>query len=692
MSKRFLLEIGVEELPARLIGEASQQLEENIEKLLKSERIESKSITILSTPRRLTCLIEGLGDSGESEEVVVKGPARRIAYDSEGVPSKALLGFIRGQGVTESEIFSRELNGEEYIYARIRKEGKNVEQALVEGLGDVIKNINFPKSMRWGGKNLRFARPIRWLVSILDDKVLQFNLEGIVASNITKGHRFLGSQEIVIDKIESYSELLKKNYVIADPKERKDLIRYGAEKLAREKGGSIQKDEGLLDEVTNLVEYPTPMIGRMRDEYLKLPFDVVTTPMKEHLRYFPVLDGKGRLLPYFITVRNGDGNYVETVVKGNEKVLGARLEDAKFFYKEDMKHTLEEYVERLKTLTFQEKLGTMFDKTLRLQKLVKNISDYLEVGEETEKNVIRASHLAKADLVTKMVTEFTELQGKIGMEYASETGENEIVSLALFEQYLPRFSGDKLPSTTAGTILSLADKLDSICGLFAIGIQPTGSQDPFALRRSAIGIINTIIDKKLNVSLLDLIDFSLYIYVEEKGLACDYNKVRGEILDFFIGRVKNQFLDTGIPYDVIDSVIKTGTENIYDMKIRCEKLNYWSTGTNVSDILAAFGRLSSLAVKTDRTEVKRDLLTEEEILLFEAFNAIEDKVDSFINKKEYDKALVTLGTLRERIDAFFDKTMVMVDDAEIRNNRLALLRKIYETMMKVCDLTNIVGR
>ena len=334
----------------------------------------------------------------------------------------------------------------------------------------------------------------------------------------------------------------------------------------------------------------------------------------------------------------------------------------------------------------------MFDKTLRLQKLVKKISDYLEVGEETERNVIRASYLAKADLVTKMVTEFTELQGKIGMEYASETGENEIVSLALFEQYLPRFSGDKLPSTTAGAILSLADKLDSICGLFAIGIQPTGSQDPFALRRSAIGIINTIIDKKLNVSLLDLIDFSLYIYVEEKGLACDYNKVRGEILDFFIGRVRNQFLDTGIPYDVIDSVIKTGTDNIYDMKIRCEKLNYWSTGTNVSDILAAFGRLSSLAVKTDRTEVKRDLLTEEEILLFDAFNAIEDKVDSFINKKEYDKALVTLGTLRERIDAFFDKTMVMVDDAEIRNNRLALLRKIYETMMKVCDLTNIVGR
>lgn len=692
MSIKYLLEIGVEEMPARLIADACSQLQMNIEKLLKSERLSFEAVNILSTPRRLTCVVEGLGEFGGSEEMTVKGPAKRIAFDESSEPTKALLGFIKGQTVTLEDVFIQELNGEEYVYAIVRKEGKAVEKVLEENLAEAIKAIGFPKSMRWGGKNIKFARPIRWLVSILDDKVLPFDLEGIQASNITKGHRFLGSQEIVIDNVDSYKKLLEENFVIVDPEERKDMIRYGAEKLAREKGGSIQKDEGLLDEVTNLVEYPTPIIGRIKEEYLKLPFDVVTTPMKEHLRYFPVLDGKGRLLPYFITVRNGDGNYVETVVKGNEKVLGARLEDAKFFYKDDMKHPLEYYVEKLKTLTFQEKLGTMYDKTIRLQKLVKKISDYLGVGEETEKNVARASHLAKADLVTKMVTEFTELQGKIGMEYAQEVGENEIVSLALFEQYLPRFSGDKLPSTTAGSILSIADKLDSICGLFAIGIQPTGSQDPFALRRSALGIINIIIDKKLNISLLDLIDFSLYIYVEETGLACDYNKVRGEIMEFFIGRVRNLFLDSGIPYDVIDSVIHTGTDNIYDMRIRCEKLDTWAKGKDVSDILAAFGRLSSLAVKTDRTEVKRDLLVEEEILLFDAYNAIEEKVDTHIQKKEYDKALVVLGTLRERIDGFFDKIMVMVEDIEIRNNRLALLRKIYDTMMRVCDLTYIVGR
>lgn len=692
MAKKYLLEIGVEEMPARLIGDTVEQLEAGIKEVLTENKITYETIDVLSTPRRLTLLIKGLGDAGADEEVTVKGPAKRIAYDSDGQITKALAGFMKGQKVTEDDIYLNVQNGEEYVYANVKKKGRSVEDVLTESIPSVIRGVNFPKSMRWGGKNLRFARPIRWIVSILDDVVLKFDLEGIETSNITKGHRFLGDQKIVIDHIEDYQELLRKNFVIVDPKERKDIIKYGAEKLAREKGGSVQKDEALLDEVTNLVEYPAPIIGRIKEEYLKLPFDVVTTPMKEHLRYFPVVDGKGRLLPYFITVRNGNGDNVDIVVKGNEKVLGARLEDAKFFYKEDIKYPLESYIEKLKTLTFQEKLGTMYDKSIRLQKLTDKIADYLEVGEETEKNVARAAELSKADLVTKMVTEFTELQGKIGMEYASESGENEIVSLALYEQYLPRFSGDSLPTTTAGAILSIADKLDSICGMFAIGTQPTGSQDPFGLRRSAIGVINIIIDKKLNISLLDIIDFSLYIYVEEQGLACDYNKVRSEILGFFIGRVKNQFLETGMPYDVIDSVIHTGTDNIYDMKIRSEKLADWVKEENISDMLTAFGRLASLAVKTDRNEVKRDIMTEPEISLFDAFNAIEERVDSFILKKDYDKALVTLGSLREKIDFFFDTTMVMVEDDEIRNNRLALLRKIYENMMKVCDLTYIVER
>lgn len=692
MSKTYLLEIGVEELPARFIDDGKRQLCDNFTNLLKEERIQYEIVETFSTPRRLTIVAKGLGEFGGSEENIVKGPAKRIALDDSGNPTKALIGFMKGQNITREDIIIQEYNGEEYVYGKVLSQGKKLEDVLSSKMADVIKNINFPKSMKWGGKNLKFARPIRWIVSVLDNSILPFQLEGIVASNITKGHRFLGSQSIVIDNIDGYKDILKENFVIVDEKERKDIIKYSSEKLAREKGGSVEKDDDLLNEVTNLVEYPTPIIGRIKDEYLVLPFDVVTTPMKEHLRYFPVLDDKGRLLPYFITVRNGDDNHVDTVVKGNEKVLGARLEDAKFFYKEDIKHSLDYYVEKLKTITFQEKLGSVYDKTIRIGKLTEKIANYLEVGDETKRNLDRASYLAKADLVTKMVTEFTELQGKIGMEYAQESGENEIVSLAIFEQYLPRFSGDNLPSTTAGAILSMADKLDSICGLFAIGIQPTGSQDPFALRRSAIGIINIIMDKKVNVSLMDLIDFSLYIYVEESGLASDFNKVRAEIFEFFTGRVKNLFLDQGISYDVIDSIIKTGTDNIYDMKIRGEKINSWVKDHNINDMLTAFNRLSTLAIKAESSEVKRDLLSGYEVQLYDEYNNLEEKVNTLIQKKEYDKALSTLITLKEPIDNFFDNVMVMVEDESLKNNRLALLRKIYDTMLRVCDLTYIVGK
>src|SRR5690554_1527981 len=692
MSREFLLEIGVEELPARYIKDAVEQLKGNMEKLLKEERLGYETFHTYSTPRRLTIIVKGLGDEGESQEDLVKGPAARIAFDQDGKPTKALQGFMRGQGVTEENIKTMDYNGDEYIYAAVSKSGKPLQKVLEEGLEEVIKGITFPKSMRWGGKNLRFARPIRWLVAILDNDILPFELEGIKAGNTTRGHRFLGSQNIRIEGIDSYEKQLRDNFVIVDQEERKDIIRLKAEKLAKEKGGSIQKDENLLDEVTNLVEFPTPIIGRIKEEYLGLPFDVITTPMKEHLRYFPVLDDKGRLLPYFVTVRNGDSQYEETVVKGNEKVLGARLEDAKFFYKDDVSIPLEGYVEKLKTLTFQEKLGTVHDKTNRVMKLTEKIGNYLEVGDETEKNLQRASFLAKADLVTKMVTEFTELQGKIGMEYAQESGENEIVSLAIHEQYMPRFSGDELPTTTAGAILSIADKLDSICGLFAIGIKPTGSQDPFALRRAAIGIINIIMDKKLNISLLELVDFSLYIYVEENGLACDYNKVRSEIKEFFMGRVRNLFLDFGMAYDVIDSVINSGSDNIFDMRIRVEKLSRWFENEDVGEILVAFNRLSSMATKTESTEVKRDILTPDEIGLYDDYNNIEEKVESHINKKEYDKAMILLGTLKDSINDYFDKVMVMVEDKELKENRLAMLRRIYSKMMKVCDLTYIVAR
>ena len=692
MTKSYLLEIGMEEIPARYVEDTLKQLNDNFTSSLEVERLNFEHIAVYSTPRRLTTIITGLDEEQGDLTEEVKGPSKKISFDDDGNPSKALLGFMRGHNIGEKDIFYSDKNGEEYVYARVLKKGQSTSSILSKIAPDIIKSIIFPKSMRWGGKNLRFARPIRWIVSILDKEIVAFDFEGIPVSNTTRGHRFLGKKEILIDNIESYISKLRENYVIVNQKERQEIIKYGAERLAKEKGGKLIQDEALLDEVTNLVEYPTPIIGRIKAEYLKLPKDVVITPMKEHLRYFPVVDDKSRLLPYFITIRNGNDEYIDTVVRGNEKVLDARLEDAKFFFNEDTSKPLEEYVDELKGIIFQEKLGTLYDKTLRVQKLSEKVGTYLEIGEETQKNLDRAAYLSKADLVTKMVTEFTELQGKLGMEYARISQENEIVCLAISEQYLPRFSGDKLPTTTAGAILSLADKLDTIVGMFAINIQPTGSQDPFGLRRNALGIINIILDRKLNLSLSELIDFALYIYVDEMSLPFDYNKVKAEINKFFTGRIKSIFADMKIRHDVIDAVLSADTDQIYDMKIKAERINHWINNTDLSEVLQAFNRVSTLAQGTDSSEVKRSLLTDEGILLYDSFNNIEEKVLGFIEKKEYHKALDMFVLLKEPIDNFLDNVMIMVDDMDLRNNRLALLRKIYDTMMLVCDFSKLVNK
>lgn len=692
MSKNYLLEIGVEELPSRLVGNALEQLKNNSIKLFKEERIGFEDIKIYSTPRRLIMMVEGIDEKQADLEEKAKGPAKRIAFDEEGNPTKALLGFMGGQKIELKSIIVESFNDEEYVYANTLKVGKTIEEILSLNMERIIKSINFPKSMKWGGKNIRFARPIRWIVSLLDSKIIPFELEGIRVSNITKGHRFLGSNHIEINNVDGYSDLLRENFVIMDQNERKDIIKYGSEKLARERGGNLESDEDLLDEITNIVEYPTPIIGRIKEEYLNLPQDVIITPMKEHLRFFPVLDDKERLLPYFITVRNGNEDHIETVIKGNEKVLGARLEDARFFYMDDMKVSLESYVEDLKYIIFHDKLGTVYDKTKRIQKLAEKVAEHLEVGDETERNIDRAAYLSKADLVTKMVNEFAELQGKMGMQYAKNSGENEIVSLAISEQYLPRFSGDQVPTTTAGFVLSIADKLDTISGLFAIGIHPTGSQDPFGLRRQALGIINIVLDKKINFKLSEMIENSLYIYVEENGLAFDYNKVKDEIIEFFNGRVRNMFIDEGIRYDIVDAVVGNKIDDIYDMRIRANKLNEWLKRDGVAEVLSAFNRVSNLAEKANSDEVQRDLLSEDEIELYDSFNNIEEKIKTAIGKKEYDRALDQLVILKEPIDSFFDRVMVMVDDEKIRNNRLGLLKKIHGTMMKICDLSKIVNK
>ena len=691
MDNKYLLEIGVEELPAQYIDDALKQLHNNMKKLFEEERIEFRDIKTYATPRRLVAIVDGLGHKQATLTEIQRGPAKKIAFDEEGKPTKALEGFMRGQKVGLEDIFIEEHKGVEYIFARVVKEGKDTSTIISEKMANVIKGIVFPKSMRWGGKNLRFARPIRWVVSIFNDTVVPFELEGIKVGNETKGHRFLSRKNIGIKSVDEYMEVLEENYVIVDQNKRREIIKYSSDKLAKEKGGSILCDEELLREVTYIVEYPTPLLGKIKEEYLRLPRDVIITPMKEQLRFFPVINDNNQLLPYFVTVRNGGKDYIDTVIKGNEKVLGARLEDAKFFYYEDIKEPLESYVEELKDITFQEKLGSLYDKTIRIQKLANKIGEYLEVGEETQKNIERAAYLSKADLVTKMVNEYTELQGKMGMEYAQHSGENEIVSTAIYEQYLPRFTGDVLPTTTAGSILSIADKIDTIAGSFAIGVQPTGSQDPYGLRRQALGVINIILDKRLKLGLEDIIDYALYIYVEKQGLVIDYNNVKEQIIDFFIGRIKNIFSDKGIRYDIIESITNIGIQDIYDLSVRAEQLNDYIVRKGLTEVVVTFNRVINLADKSTNTEVKKELLQEkEEIELYEAFSKIEEEVLRLIDKKEYDKALEQFISLKDAIDNFFDHVMVMVEDDELRKNRLALLGKIAENMLKICDLSKIV--
>ncbi len=479
---------------------------------------------------------------------------------------------------------------------------------------------------------------------------------------------------------------MEENYVILDQNKRKELIKEQCINVATSLGGEVEFDEDLLEEVTNLVEYPTAFYGEFDKEYAKLPKEVVTTPMKEHQRYFPVVKD-GKLLPNFIAVRNGNDYKIEIVKAGNEKVLVARLEDALFFYNEDTKNSLESYIEKLKTVVFQAKLGTVYDKSLRIEKLSSDILDSLNINNIKE-DTLRAAKLCKADLVTNMVFEFTELQGIMGREYAKVCGENEPVSEAIFEHYLPRFAGDILPETKSGIVLSIADKLDSIAGFFAIGIQPTGSQDPYALRRQALGILSILMDKKLDVNLKDLVEHALNNY---SNLEFNKEEVCAQIMEFFRERIKNLFRDLGIRYDVIEAVLSSEINDISDIHTRAIELNKWLSTEGLVEMLTAFNRVSTLAQKASSSDVKEELLKEDaEIKLFNGFKDINIKVQELLKDKKYSEALDAFASLRPLVDNMFDNVMVMDKDEAIKENRLALLKQIYDTMLTICDLSKIV--
>lgn len=686
MKNYLLFEIGVEELPARYVNSAMDQLKTNIVKSFNENRITFDEVNVYSTPRRLTVIVNNICEKQSDLEEEVKGPAKRIAVDAEGNYTKPLLGFMKSKGIKEEDLYFKQVGKEEYAFGKIKQDGQLTSEVLKSILPEAIKSMTFPKAMRWGGKNMRFIRPIRWMVCILNDSVLDIELEGIVSSNTTKGHRFLGESEFEVNTLNEYLTKLEENFVILNQDERKELIKKQCDDVAKSLGGEIEFDEELLEEVTHLVEYPTAFYGEFDEDYAKLPKEVVITPMKQHQRYFPVLKD-GKLLPNFIAVRNGDSHRIDNVKKGNEKVLEARLADALFFYKEDTKKSLESYIEKLKTVVFQAKLGTVYDKSLRIEKLANDILEKLNEADIKE-DTLRAAKLCKADLVTGMVFEFTELQGVMGREYAKVSGENENVAEAIFEHYLPRFAGDMLPATKSGIVLSIADKLDSIAGFFAIGIQPTGSQDPYALRRQALGIINILMDNNLDISLRELVSLTLdnYSFIE-----FDKDEVLNQIMEFFKDRIKNLFRDLGIRYDVIDAILSSNIDDIADMYARAKALNSWIDKGELVEMLTAFNRVATLAEKAETNEVNINLMREEaEFNLYQQFKEISSNVEHLLANKEYTKALDAFASLRPAIDNMFDSVMIMDKDEAIKNNRLAILKQIYDIMLNICDLSKIV--
>lgn len=684
---RYLLEIGVEEIPSDYIHTTKNQLKEKFQKLVDENKLTVDEIRVESTPRRFAVFLENINASNSDSLISVKGPSAAIAYDENGNPNKPLLGFLKGQGAEVSDVVIKDYNGSDYVYIEKKEESKSVDQVLKENVYDLVKSINFKRSMRWGGKSIRWARPIRYFVSILDDKILEFDAEGITVSNVTRGHRTLGEDKIVIDSIDNYEKLLRDNYVILSYKDRRDTIIRGLNKINMEKGGEYMHDEDLLDEVINIVEYPTVLAGDIDTKYLELPKEVIITPMKDHQRYFPVLDENENLLPYFLLVRNGDDNHGENVVLGNKKVLVARLEDAKFFYEIDTAKDLEEYVEELRNLTFFEGLGSMYQKTQRLVDLSAKYQQELNLGEDIKEDLKRAAYLSKADLVTKMVIEFTELQGTMGKIYALNSKENERVANAIEEQYMPTSAGGDLPKTITGIVLSIADKIDSIVGLYAIGKYVTGSQDPFGLRRQALGLINIILENNIDVDLKDLINDSLIVYTEENELPFDYDQTMAKTIEFIKDRLKNMLIDDEFRYDIVNSVINSEQANILRIYQRVKATSEFVEENE--DALSYFNRINNLAKENNLTEIDSNLLENElENKFYEQITSIENR--AFQSSEDYKQELKNVADTAIVGNDYLDNTMINVEDEAVKNNRLAMLNNLSQRIKKVFDINQIV--
>lgn len=684
MSKDLLLEIGTEEVPAHAMPGILDELEENAKKALSELRLEYKDVSTVGTPRRTALLVSGLSERQPDVESERRGPSIQAAFDADGNPTKAAQGFARGQKVDTSSLVQKD----GYVYAVVHETGAATETLLPDLLKGLVTGLSFPNSMRWGSLDFRFIRPLRWIVALYGEDVVPFEVASVKSGRASRGHRFLGHESFEIAKASEYISACEAEFIIVDQERRRDMIRAQIEDTAKAQGGVAEITDDLLEEVTYLVEYPTALCGKFEDKYLKLPPEAVITPMRDHQRYFPVVDAAGKLLPLFITVRNGGTDYLDVVQHGNERVLRARLADAQFFFDEDRKKPLEKHLEKLKTVVFQEGLGTVYDKAGRLEHLAAAIADALGVDATEKAKAVRAAKLAKADLVTGMVTEFTELQGVMGRSYALLDGEDAEVAEAIDEHYLPRFAGDRLPQTTAGLIVSLADKLDNIVATFSRGLIPTGSQDPFALRRQALGLVRMVVEAKHRFSLSALVTAAM----DELKLtdATEREKMKADVAEFLRLRMKNVLDDAGVRYDVADAVL-SDVDDLCAVYQRADAMQKALSTGALDTPVQAFTRAGNLAQKAESAEFDAaSFAVAEEKALAEAYAAAKEKVEAAICADDWDAALSALGTMAKPIDAFFDAVMVMDEDTKVRANRLGLLASIDALVKNVADFSKLV--
>ena len=680
MAKDLLFEIGAEEIPAGFMPNILGQLKQLAETKLNDAHLPFESIATYGTPRRLALIVKGLGDTSAEISERHKGPSASIAYDADGNPTKAAIGFARGKGLDVTDLVVE--NG--YIYAETKTAGVPAKDIVTDMLPQLITGLNFPKSMHWGNLDAKFVRPVRWLVALLDEEVIPVEFATVKSGNVTRGHRFLGADEITIKNASSYVDTLKENYVMVDQDARRELISKQLHDIAASKNASIVWDDDLLEEINYLVEWPTALCGGFEESYLALPDAAIITPMKDHQRYFPLVDQDGKLLPMFLTVRNGSDHSIEVVQAGNERVLRARLDDAKFFFNEDRKKPLIDRQDGLTKIVFQEGLGNLADKTERLLKLGRVFGEECGLHEDTVVVLERATELAKTDLTTGMVTEFTELQGVMGKEYALLDGESPEVAEAIFEQYLPRFAGDVLPQTEAGKVLSIIDKVDNIVATFSRGLIPTGSQDPYALRRQTIGILNILLGSEWNISLRPIFKASMELL---NVPAEKQDELLDQVEEFFTLRLKNIFLDREVPHHVIDLLLSNNELSVADAEGLVNALLVNRIDEDV-ELVQAYTRMYNLVKDVEYTGVNSDLLKEDaEKELFEAASKASEASSAAWEAGDYDAVVAVPATLVPAINKFFEDVMVMDKDEAIKANRLQLVRLAYSVMAIIGDIS-----